>query len=601
MKICWNNRRKSSLFSVFDSRTITLIAIAILLPTLISSPFLISVSNSYVVYAQQSLSPSSSLTPSSQSSAAKVKIASPTKGQQVPAGKAIAISGTSADNATPSSSDCKVSVIVNKVRPYQPATPVGPGGADDYSKWNFVLTSKYTTIKPGQNRITARYECANNPSTTSFYRINVTGVQAVTQVSGTGSATSPAATIAPQIVKGTPNQAQQQTTPVNTLSQLPKQANSNENGTPIVLRLLSGGKCPQGYHLVSGAVCIKDLPSAAASTKTKTKTKTTTPTPAIPASTTSTTKSFSAPTPSITTSTSSTATRSVGIPTASIQWDPKLHPGAFEQVNERYLILKSNSIVHNPNFKFFSDNWYQETHGTVIVVKFTGRNANPPFVNVKLINVLNPKPGTRQTFSQLKIGNTITTLPLAPGDNNQRRHFLIPNDVAGGYYLLDLIPTFGGHTSAVYTGKIFVPATKTPAGSTVVRSNSKSTTKLIVTPPCPDGAQRLPNGTCPTTPCPDGAQRLPNGTCPTTPPPLCPDGSQPAADGSCPLPPPPPPPPTTTCPDGSQPAADGSCPLPPPPPPPPPTTCPDGSQPAADGSCPPSPYSWHGSTSLHSI
>ncbi len=114
-------------------------------------------------------------------------------------------------------------------------------------------------------------------------------------MSGIGSATSPAAAIAPQAVKGTTNQAQQQTTPATTLSQLPKQANTNENGTSIVLRPLSGGTCPQGYHLVSGAVCIKDLPSAAASTKT------TTSAPSIPATTTtSMTKSFSAPTPSTT-------------------------------------------------------------------------------------------------------------------------------------------------------------------------------------------------------------------------------------------------------------------------------------------------------------
>ena len=32
---------------------------------------------------------------------------------------------------------------------------------------------------------------------------------------------------------------------------------------PIVLRPLSGGTCPTGYHLVSGTVCIKDMPSSA--------------------------------------------------------------------------------------------------------------------------------------------------------------------------------------------------------------------------------------------------------------------------------------------------------------------------------------------------
>ncbi|MFL6507355.1 MAG: hypothetical protein ACJ704_05380, partial [Nitrososphaeraceae archaeon] len=92
----------------------------------------------------------------------KIKITSPTRGQQVPVGKDLTVSGTSIDNAT--SNDCKVSVIVNKVRPYQNATAAGTGGTADYSKWNFVLTSKYTTIKPGENRITSKYECANDPN-----------------------------------------------------------------------------------------------------------------------------------------------------------------------------------------------------------------------------------------------------------------------------------------------------------------------------------------------------------------------------------------------------------------------------------------------------
>ena len=116
----------------------------------------------------------------------KVKITSPTKGQQVPVAKDLMISGTSMDNAT--SNDCKVSVRLNKISPYQPATATGTGGAADYSKWNFVLTSKYTTIKPGQNRITAKYECANNPTLTAFSRVNVTGVAAY---SSTGHVVSP--------------------------------------------------------------------------------------------------------------------------------------------------------------------------------------------------------------------------------------------------------------------------------------------------------------------------------------------------------------------------------------------------------------------------
>ncbi|MFL6343190.1 MAG: hypothetical protein ACJ72U_16795, partial [Nitrososphaeraceae archaeon] len=94
-----------------------------------------------------SSSSSSPKPPSSlQQHISKVKITLPTRGQQVPVGKDLTVSGTSIDNSTANTSDCKVSVIVNKIKPYQPATSAtgtGSGGAtDDYSEWNFVLTSK---------------------------------------------------------------------------------------------------------------------------------------------------------------------------------------------------------------------------------------------------------------------------------------------------------------------------------------------------------------------------------------------------------------------------------------------------------------------------
>ena len=111
-------------------------------------------------------------TTSSQQHVPKIKITSPTRGQQLPVGKDLTVSGTSIANAT---SNCQVSVIVNNVKPYQNTTAAGPGGATDYSKWNFVLTSKYTTIKPGDNRITAKYECANIPASKGFSSVNVTG------------------------------------------------------------------------------------------------------------------------------------------------------------------------------------------------------------------------------------------------------------------------------------------------------------------------------------------------------------------------------------------------------------------------------------------
>ncbi|MFL6325179.1 MAG: hypothetical protein ACJ72C_10505 [Nitrososphaeraceae archaeon] len=241
----------------------------------------------------------------------KIKITSPIKGQQVPVRKDLTVSGTSIDNAT---SDCQVSVRVNRVSPYQPATSAtatGSGGgggggaaaANDYSKWNYVLTSKYTTIKPGQNRITAKYECGGNAALTSFSSVNVTGVPAVVPVSRTEGATS---SIAPQAVNGT-NQRQHKPALITTapppatapalptpLSQLPKQTDSTGSGSvtttnnvPIVVRPPPGGACPSGYHLVSGAVCIKDI-----TPPTKT-----TPPPPPPSTTpiTNATKSFSIP------------------------------------------------------------------------------------------------------------------------------------------------------------------------------------------------------------------------------------------------------------------------------------------------------------------
>jgi hypothetical protein len=104
-----------------------------------------------------------------------IKITSPTKGQQIPAGSNLMVAGTAIDNAT-MTSDCKVSVIVNGIKPYQKAAPTGHGGPSDYSTWNYVLTAAYAAIKQGQNKITAKFSCSNNPSATSHNSVNVTGI-----------------------------------------------------------------------------------------------------------------------------------------------------------------------------------------------------------------------------------------------------------------------------------------------------------------------------------------------------------------------------------------------------------------------------------------
>src|SRR5436190_12678249 len=125
-----------------------------------------------------------------------VKITSPAKGQQVVAGKNLIVSGTSVDNTT---SDCGVSVIVNGVKPYRLASANGSAGPKDYSKWNITLTPAYTSIKQGQNKITAKFLCTNDPNLISHSSVNVTGVgtslapiatQQKQQYSGKNSTTS---------------------------------------------------------------------------------------------------------------------------------------------------------------------------------------------------------------------------------------------------------------------------------------------------------------------------------------------------------------------------------------------------------------------------
>src|ERR671919_516745 len=102
-----------------------------------------------------------------------VNITSPERGKTIPINTTLTVSGKSTDN--PAADDCQVAVIVNNVKPYQPATANGSTGApSDYSRWYFVLGSNYTSIKEGVNEITAKLTCL--PAATKWYSVNVTGV-----------------------------------------------------------------------------------------------------------------------------------------------------------------------------------------------------------------------------------------------------------------------------------------------------------------------------------------------------------------------------------------------------------------------------------------
>jgi hypothetical protein len=116
-----------------------------------------------------------------QYASAFVNIVSPEKGEAVPAGSSLTVSGTSDDNTQ---FNCKVQIIVNDHRPYQDTIPVEPG---DYSKWTFVVNPQYAEIEEGINTITSKATCDSpyeaflvlDPITKQYvkhYGINVTGV-----------------------------------------------------------------------------------------------------------------------------------------------------------------------------------------------------------------------------------------------------------------------------------------------------------------------------------------------------------------------------------------------------------------------------------------
>ena len=105
-----------------------------------------------------------------------IKITTPLTGQQVPVGE-LMISGESSDNGT---SECQVYVDWNNQKPYQRATPTGPGSSQDFSNWTFTYNSSYHAIQEGINDLTSKLTCLGSPSNplamNKWYSINVTGV-----------------------------------------------------------------------------------------------------------------------------------------------------------------------------------------------------------------------------------------------------------------------------------------------------------------------------------------------------------------------------------------------------------------------------------------
>ena len=103
-----------------------------------------------------------------------VKIISPDKGDLVPlnSNNSLVIQGVSKDNVT---SDCDVSVIINNVKPYQNVKPTGVQGDNDYSNWQYTVSSNYTNINEGSNKITSKILCLDGPQKLqAYYSVNIT-------------------------------------------------------------------------------------------------------------------------------------------------------------------------------------------------------------------------------------------------------------------------------------------------------------------------------------------------------------------------------------------------------------------------------------------
>ena len=143
------------------------------IPVVIGILLFAIIANASMISAQQGPVITNKVPPLPTSKLHAVKIISPAKGQQVPIGKDLTVSGITSTGAGNATSHCQVSIIANGVKPYQKASATGPDGQTDYSKWNFILTSNYTSIKPGpNNKITAKYVCNSNPGALSFYSVN---------------------------------------------------------------------------------------------------------------------------------------------------------------------------------------------------------------------------------------------------------------------------------------------------------------------------------------------------------------------------------------------------------------------------------------------
>lgn len=159
-----------------------------------------------------------------------VKVASPVNDEHVYLGKNnLKIIGTSTDSIN---SNCRVSVMLNNVKPYQNVMPTGPGGNGDYSLWSFLLTTDYnSTVKEGHNEITAKLSCSNPDGVASdlatSYTVFFRGMSSEAPPTNTTISSSP---------------ADRQQLPLVTTSTIPAAKDANTTGISTLASSVNNGR-----------------------------------------------------------------------------------------------------------------------------------------------------------------------------------------------------------------------------------------------------------------------------------------------------------------------------------------------------------------------
>ncbi len=135
--------------------------------------WIIMISNTNVAFSQS---------PAKRPTTHGVMIQTPSQGNKISIGNDnLTITGKSVDDE---SSDCQVLVIVNDIKPYQKAASNGLNGANDYSKWEFTVSTDYTKLKEGSNKITAKLDCKDDLDVLKYDTIIFTATTANPSVEG---------------------------------------------------------------------------------------------------------------------------------------------------------------------------------------------------------------------------------------------------------------------------------------------------------------------------------------------------------------------------------------------------------------------------------